>query len=197
VEFAHALGAGVVNHYLCFIDLPEDFTIAELMPYVEPAVKLAEDLKVTLALENESIDATRTPEKMLEILKGVDSPHFKTNFDYANYFAASGEGFPWAYEILKDYIAYVHLKDGCFYNEDFGHHEYSKGWQMTGFNEGRYIYHPKLGEGALNYSGMLIRLQKDEYSGFCTLEPHTTVAHFEEYLRDESMYLRSLGFFKS
>lgn len=195
VEVAQELGAKIVNHYCYHLSLEENPNIRDLMVYFEPAIRKAEELGITLALENEAHDATRTPDGMLKIIQAVGSKHFQTNFDPCNYYHASQEGFPYAYEVLKDHIAYVHLKNGCIYNPQKGHAAESKGTPMTGRFAPNYIYYPPIPEGAVNVDGLLGRLVNDGYKGFCTLEPHTTPDHVERYYREEISYLRSRGFF--
>ena len=54
------------------------------------------------------------------IMEHFQDEAFRTNLDAVNYFHASEEGFPAAYEILKPYIGYVHLKNACLYREGAG-----------------------------------------------------------------------------
>ena len=195
VEFAHAIGAKFVNHYICLTELPLVFSVSELMRYIGPALKKAEELGVTLVLENESIDATRTPERLLEILLEVDSNYYKTNYDASNFYAGSVEGYPWAYDILKEHIVYAHIKDACLYNPAVGHTVSSKGFEMIGYNEDKFIYFPMIPHGSVNNVGILHRLKQDGYKGFCTMEPHTTIEYLEDYLRQESAFLQGLNLF--
>lgn len=191
VEAARELGAKLVNHYcyhICLMD--EALDMGRIIKYFEPAVKKAEELDITLVLENEAHDATRTPEGMLAIVRAVDSSRFKVNFDATNFYHASCEGFPHAYEVLKSHIGYVHLKNGCIFHVGSGHDEYAKGSIMTGVNEGKYIYYPPLPRGAVNMDGLLYRLEMDGYGGYCTLEPHTTPEQVEQYYCEEVAYLR-------
>lgn len=195
IEVAKQLGAPLVNHYCAQLAVGHNSDIEDYLRVVAPAVKKAEELDVTLVLEPEAHDASGTPEGMLKILQTVGSEKFRTNFDPCNYYHASQEGFPFAYELLKDYIAYVHLKNGCIYRPEAGHSEESKGAPFAGHYEPRSIYYPVLPMGAVNIDGLLLRLQKDGYDGFCTLEPHTTPNNVEDYYRAEIGYLRQRGFF--
>ena len=196
VEVAKELGASVVNHYCYNIAMERGMGRKDLLPYFEPALNKAEELDVTLALENEAHDATRTPEGTLEIIETMDSDNFKTNFDATNYYHASQEAFPYAYDLLQDHIAYVHLKNGCIYNEKASHIEESKGQIMTGVRNPNYIYYPPIPEGAVNIDGLLSRLEEDGYDGFCSLEPHTTPENVVKYYEEETEYLRDKGFFE-
>lgn len=194
VEAAYELGAKLVNHYCYYLSLEENPDLSRLMKYFEPALRKAEELGITMVLENEAHDAVRKPEGMLKLIQRVNSPAFKTNFDATNYYHASQEGFPSGYDILKEHIAYVHIKNGCIFDPSF-HSEESKGSKMSGANEGKFIYYPTLAEGAVNIDGLINRLIKDGYKGFCTLEPHTKPIMVERYYQDEITYLRSKGYF--
>ncbi len=196
VEVAKELGAGIVNHYCYNICLGETPDTEKFLNYVEPAVKFAEREGIVLCLENEAHDATRTPEGMLSMVKAVNSRNFKTNFDATNYYHAGAEAFPHAYEVLKEHIGYVHIKNGCIYDPGAGHSEKSKGSPMTGSLAPNLIYYPYLAEGAVNIDGLLSRLDKDCYNGYCVLEPHTMPENAENYFREETAYLKHRGYIK-
>ncbi len=195
IDVAGELGAKYVNHYAYYFTLNNRDNIDDFVSMLAPAVRYAEDKNIVMLLENEAHDATRTPEGMLNIIKKVGSRHFQTNFDAVNYYHASQEGFPYAYELLKEYIAYVHLKNGCIYNPLRGHLEEHKGHPFTGGHAPHNIYYPYIYAGAVNVEGLLLRLQDDHYPGYCMLEPHTTPGYAEEYYAKEIDYLRKNGFF--
>ena len=48
-------------------------------------------------------------------------------------------------------------------------------------------------DGAVNIDGLLRRLEKDGYTGFCTMEPHTTPEKCLDFYREETAYLRERG----
>jgi sugar phosphate isomerase/epimerase len=195
VEVAAALGAAVVNHYCVGLAPDERADLARAQHTWEKAIQRAEERSVFLALENESHDATRTPAGMLRVLESVGSARFGTNFDACNYYHASQEGFPYAYDVLKDWIRYVHIKDGCVYNPAAGHGEAAKGTSFSGAHAPECIYYVPAGQGAMNTDGLLTRLTLDGYDGYCTLEPHTAPEVVESYYRAETAYLRARGFF--
>ncbi|WNR42854.1 sugar phosphate isomerase/epimerase family protein [Paenibacillus roseipurpureus] len=195
VEVAKTLGAQYVNHYCYNLSLEISPDLERIKKAVTPATRFAEKEGIILCLENEAHDATQTPEGMLHILQAMDSPNFKTTFDATNYYQAGQESFPYAYDLLKPYIAYVHLKNGCVYRPELGHSEKSKGAVMTGSLAPNYIYYPPLPEGTVNMDGVLARLEKDGYTGFCIIEPHTKPELAEHYLQVETAYVRERGYF--
>ncbi|MFC4776658.1 sugar phosphate isomerase/epimerase family protein [Paenibacillus sp. GCM10023252] len=195
VEVAETLGTKLVNHYCYNLSLAIMPDLARIKRAVMPAVQLAEKLGIVLCLENEAHDATRTPEGMLSIIEAISSPSFKTNYDPTNYYHAAEEGFPYAYDLLKPHIAYVHLKNGCVYRPELGHSELSKGSVMTGALAPNHIYYPPLPEGVVNIDGVLARLKRDGYEGYCVIEPHTKPELAQHYFATETAYVRERGYF--
>lgn len=196
VEVAKEAGAKIVNHYCYYLCPNQKPDLHKLEKCWKPAILKAEELGIILTLENEPIDAGGTPEGMLRLLGAFNSPVFRTNFDATNYYQGSSEAFPYGYELLKKYISYVHIKNGCIYNSNAGHKEVFRGKAFFGANTGKDIYYPKVSEGAVNNDGLLLQLIKDNYSGCCTLEPHTkTFESAVQYFREEVLYLRNRKYF--
>ena len=173
VEVAVELEAGIVNHYCGHILLNKDHVdIDHLKRYWEPAVLYAEKKGVVLSLENEAHDATQTPMNMRAIIRAFDSPSFKTTFDPANYYSSGFESFPYAYEILRQDVAYCHTKGIRKYNTDFCKEKVCLGDEMTGKHVGNKIYHTSIRDGATNMCGLIDQMKSDLYAGYFTIEPH-------------------------
>lgn len=192
VDVAASLGAKFVNHYLYYISMEEKANIEHLKKIYSKAIERAEATGVTLVLENEAHDSTKNPEEMLRIVNAMESDYFKTNYDAVNYFQASYEGFPYAYDVLKDKIAYVHIKDGCRYVPEHGHKKDALGGSMSGANQGQSIFYPMMGSGILNINGLIQRIKGDGYQGWYTLEPHTTTALWHTYIKAEIAYIKAI-----
>lgn len=79
------------------------------------------------------------------------------------------------------------------YLPEFGHEKQCRGGKMTGMFAGNDIYYPYASDGAVNIDGLLRRLEKDGYTGFCTMEPHTTPEKCLDFYREETAYLRERG----
>lgn len=195
VEMASSLDCRLVNHYCYALSMGFQPDMNRLRDVWGPAIEKAAALNVTLVLENEAHDTTRTPEGMLAILSAVNHPNFRTNYDACNYYHASQEGFPYAYDLLKPYIAYVHLKNGCIFNAAAGHFADHKGHPFTGEHAGHNIYYPTMSEGAVNIGGLVSRLREDGYEGHTTFEPHTTPEHVIRYWTTDKEYLVAQGYF--
>ncbi|MEF9438668.1 MAG: sugar phosphate isomerase/epimerase, partial [Candidatus Mariimomonas ferrooxydans] len=158
---------------------------------VSPCVKEAEKKRITIVLENEfnfaGPDPTETPEGCIEIIKAVNSPHFRLNFDLCNFYVAGIEPFPYSYELVKDYIAYIHLKNAAMFIE--GLHPVGVKIFEEMASHKKYIF-VALGEGALNSEAFLSRLKADRYGGYLIVEPHTEEARREEVFSKGIKYIK-------
>ncbi|TAK31097.1 MAG: sugar phosphate isomerase/epimerase [Chloroflexota bacterium] len=180
IELAHDLGAGYANTYFGFRSWRDDDGSIELYAQnIRPCLRRAEELGVVITLENEfdgigkdstGSDITRRPEAVLRLMEVVDSPHLRLTFDACNFYFAGAEPFPQSYEMLRPYIAYVHAKDGRCTGEA---RSTDTGWTQF-IDTGRHYATCPLGEGGVNWLGLLHRLVADGYQGFLTLEPHAS-----------------------
>jgi len=198
IELAHRLGARFANTYFGHGAMQDDdLAIATYVENLQPCLERAAALGVTLCLENEfdvlgddpqASDVTRRPERVRELVERVDSPYFRLTFDACNFYFAGAEPYPHAYDVLKDYVVYVHLKDGARY--DAGRY----GDQVLRFTDhsGEYVCLP-LGQGAINSHGLLARLMADGYDGFLALEPHVEADRMGETYRQTMAYLETIG----
>ena len=176
LELAHRIGCGLVGTY--FGSRPEqddDDAIEAYVKNLAPCVEQAEALGVILSLENEfdcfghdpvGSDPTRRPEATVRLLERVGSSRFRLTFDPCNAYFAGLEAFPWFYEAVRPHVGYVHVKDGGRLDGAA-----DPAWIEFTDHGRRYVTYP-LGEGALNWPGLLRALARDGYTGFLTLEPH-------------------------
>ena len=104
---------------------------------------------VVLLHENEKGIYGETAESCLDILQQFGGQHFKAVFDFAN-FVQAGQDTLEAYEALKPYIAYIHVKDALR-------------------KDGSVV---PAGYGDGNVKEILGRLKTSGYSGYLSLEPH-------------------------
>ena len=203
IDLARALGAGLTNTYFGpNSSRSSEEAVAAYVETITPAVRLAAEAGVTIVLENEfdvegkdpeCSDVTRRAEGSRAIWEAVNSPHFALTFDPGNYCCAGEEAYPLAYRTCKEAIGYIHLKDVRPY--DPGKRPAgSRDKQVTEpplkvFRDptGKYVCVP-LGEGVIDWGGLLQELKADAYDGYLTLEPHTS----RELLNDS--YERSLRF---
>lgn len=128
-----------------------------------PCVEYAEERDVTILVENEfGDDLMRRADWCLRVLQHFKSEYLKLNYDPCNFYIASEEPYPYAFEMLKDFIAYIHVKDAK---------KVEAGKGVFKDNGKEYACVP-LGKGGVNYEGLLGGLKKIRYDNFLTNEPH-------------------------
>jgi len=171
----------------------KDEAVETYVRNIAPCLREAETCGVTIVLENEydydGRDVSRTPEGCLDILSAVDSPNFKLNFDTGNFYVGGVEPYPYAYELLKEHIRYIHAKDAVRYSPRlYGPRERLQVDQAVG----EFLCVP-LGEGAINFESFIARLKQDHYPGFLSVEPHTQTSDLDETFRKGMAYLKARG----
>lgn len=182
VDAAAAFGAPIVNCYLAGLT-PEHFVAA-----AQPAAEYAGTVGVTIVLENEAHDDSGPAASVRAICEAVGSDHFGTQYDPCNYYHANEEPYPAAYEVIKPYIRYVHLKGGCLYDPEARPRD-KKGGLMRDSGD-TYIGYTSVPDGVVNADGALRRLAQDGYRGFVTLEPHVNVEEALDYYRIDVPYVQ-------
>ena len=198
IEVAHRLGASMVNTYFGHGPVQDDsLAIASYIEHLRPCLERAVARNVTLCLENEfdvlgddpqASDITRRPERIRELLERVDSDHFRLTFDPCNFYFAGVEPFPFAYELLRDWIGYVHLKDGARYDPS----RFADTVLRYTDHSGEYVCLP-VGQGAINSEGLLSRLVTDGYTGYFALEPHVEEARVADTYAQTLAYLKKVA----
>ncbi|MEV4412405.1 sugar phosphate isomerase/epimerase family protein [Catellatospora sp. NPDC049609] len=185
VDVAGEVGAPRVNTYFGAPGYRDDRRSAEdFLRHLAPVLARAEQAGVTIVLENEFNafardhvrgDLTRRPAALLRLLREADNPHLKLNFDAANFYCAGVEPFPYAYGLLAPHVDYLHVKD--IRVVDPAAADAGDGlWRRFGDYGDLYATAP-LGDGAVNWPGLLRRLAADGYTGPLTLEPHSVDSH--------------------
>lgn len=174
IQAAKELGARSVNTYFGANPgrTPEE-AVRRYCEMISPCVDLAAKEGLFITLENEfevtGCDVTRDARWVRRIAEAISSPYFRLNFDPCNFYFAGEEPYPYAYRLLKDYIGYVHIKDGTKFDPDWHAHP-GEGFLWKDLS-GEYIC-CDLGSGAINYDALLRDLANDSYEGFLGLEPH-------------------------
>lgn len=182
VDAAAELGAPIVNCYLAGL------TPGRFIEAVRPAAEYAGSAGVTIVLENEAHDDSGPAAAVRAICEAVNSPHFGTQYDPCNYYHANEEPYPAAYETVRDFVRYVHLKGGCHYDQDARPRDH-KGGTLRGSAD-RFIGYTSIPDGVVNADGVLRRLARDGYAGYVTLEPHVDASEALDYYRIDVPYVR-------
>lgn len=120
----------------------------EVVSRLKMMAEIAEAEGVILLHENEKGIYGDTPERCRYILDAVASPNFRAVLDPANFVQCGCVPCPDAYEMLKDKIEYIHIKDAV----------------------GEKVVPPGEGDGTIRE--LLTALSRDGYEGFISLEPH-------------------------
>jgi len=108
---------------------------------------------VTLLHENEKDIYGDTIARCVDLLKSIADPHFQAILDPANFIQCGQTPYPDAYEALRPWLSYVHVKDALA--------------------DGSVV---PAGEGIAHWPELLQRLREDGYDGFFALEPHLSAA---------------------
>lgn len=113
-------------------------------------ITAAEPYDVVLLHENEKDIYGDTAERCLRLFNALNSPKVKAVFDPANFIQCGVKPFPQAFDLLRQHIVYIHIKDALSANQ-----------QVV-----------PAGEGKGEIAAMLQRLDAENYQGFLSLEPH-------------------------
>jgi sugar phosphate isomerase/epimerase len=182
VDAAIKLESQLVNCYTAHVSL------SLFLEAVRPAAEYAASRGVVITLENEAHDESALPESIASLVQTVNSPGFRTQYDPCNYYHAYAEPIPYAYEIIREHVGYVHLKGGCYYADRSGVY---KGSLMRHSSRDHIGYVP-LDEAAFSVDGILRVLKADGYKGWVTLEPHVPSAVIVEVHKRDLAYVQSL-----
>ncbi len=131
---------------------PQDWR-DEVLARLRELTTRAQAAQVVLVHENEKGVYGDTIARCVDLLASIDSPYFQAAFDPANFIQCGQTPYPDAYEALRPWIRYVHVKDA----------------QSDGSVTAA-------GEGAARWPELLQRLRADGYDGFLALEPHLAAA---------------------
>jgi len=125
----------------------------EIVERLQHSVKLAQEYGLVLAMENETSCNGGTPQEVRSLVDAVDSPTLGIMWDAGNAQWVDIEAYPHGYEVVKDRIYHVHIKDPVV--------------EADGTRHGAVF-----GEGLVNFRDMFVALQADGYDGPLSLEPH-------------------------
>lgn len=151
VKIAKFLGSKYIRIFSFYGDGEEwtecdrDMIIANLTRMID----YAKEEGVVLLHENEKDIYGDTVERCRDLMEALSCENFRAVFDPAN-FVQCGQDTKKAYEVLSDYIEYMHIKDALYKDNS--------------------IVPP--GEGDGNIPFVLGNLFKKGYDGYISLEPH-------------------------
>jgi 3-dehydroshikimate dehydratase len=108
---------------------------------------------ITLLHENEKDIYGDTIERCVDLLQSINDEHFQAVFDPANFIQCGQTPYPDAYDQLRPWLRYVHVKDAL--------------------PDGSVV---PAGEGVARWPELLQSLHRDGYDGFLSFEPHLASA---------------------
>lgn len=152
LEIAEIMETDYIRMFSFFIpegEDPADYR-DEVMNRWQQFIEMAADYDVVLLHENEKEIYGDTPERCLDLLETLDCDYFKAIFDPANFIQCDVETYPHGFELLQDYVVYLHIKDAL----------YSDGSVVPA------------GQGDGKVKEILEELYKQNFEGFLSLEPH-------------------------
>jgi len=150
-QISNALDCRYIRIFSYYIPKGEnpDLYHDQVIENIKQLANIAQKYNVILLHENEKDIFGDIGRRCDEMLKGVNSPHFKAIFDFAN-FVQVGENTLDCYELLKSEVEYIHIKDA-----------------VVSSNQ-----NVVCGEGEGQIKTILTDLINNGYQGFLTLEPH-------------------------
>ena len=151
VELAGILDTSFIRMFSFFMpegEEPDKFR-DEVMRRMDRMVEYAAGRNVVLLHENEKGIYGDSAARCLDLMKLFYGDHFRCTFDFAN-FVQCGQDTMEAYEMLRPYISYIHVKDAM--------------------RESGVVVPAGTGDG--NVAEILNRLDEEGYAGFLSLEPH-------------------------
>lgn len=112
IKIAKILGTDRIRMFSFYMEDGADYSSckAEVMEKLGKMLEIAKSENILLCHENEKGIYGDNAERCLEIQKEFNG-EIKCVFDPANFIECDVETYPHAFELLKDYILYFHIKD--------------------------------------------------------------------------------------
>ncbi len=150
-KIANLLKCKYIRMFSFFIDKDQNFDDykEEVIEKLRKFVEIAEEFEVVLLHENEKDIYGDIARRCHTLFTEIDSDYFKGIFDFAN-FVQCQEDTMVAYELLQEYIEYIHIKDAKYTDS----------------------YNVLCGTGDGKIEEILTKVISEGYEGFMTLEPH-------------------------
>ena len=174
IQLAHSLGTRYIRAFSFYRPQENSNETGiwreEVMIRMREMIACAKANDVVLLHENEKGIYGDVASRCLDLFRELSCENFKCTFDFAN-FIQCGQDTMEAYEMLRPYISYIHIKDACL-------------------SDGRVV---PAGEGDGQVQNILKRLDEDGYQGFLSLEPHLNgfegLKNLSRVNRDNGVYM--------
>ena len=152
VNIAKTLGTKYIRMFSFYHEGGDEWTAEEreeVLARLRQMISYAKEQDVILLHENEKGIYGDTADRCTDLMKELYCNHFKAVFDPAN-FVQCGQDTRYAFDNLKEYVEYMHIKDARF-------------------EDGKVV---PAGMGDGNVAYVLKGLFAGGYDGFLSLEPH-------------------------
>ena len=152
VKIAKTLGTKYIRMFSFYHEGGDEWTAEEreeVLARLRQMIAYAKEQDVILLHENEKGIYGDTADRCIDVMKELGCEHFRAVFDPAN-FVQCGQDTKYAFDNLKEYVEYMHIKDARF-------------------EDGKVV---PAGMGDGNVAYVLKGLFENGYQGFLSLEPH-------------------------
>ena len=164
VEIAHVLGAPAIRLFSFYVPRETaDHYADEILHRLTCLKDVAADANVLLLHENESDIYGESPEHCLRLARELCDAHFALTFDPSNFVQRSWDPLL-AWELLKPYVRYIHIKDSVHL--------------LAGTDVHQENPHRVAGTGEACVRTILADLKASGYDGYLSIEPHLTTSTF-------------------
>ena len=151
IALAEVLETKYIRLFSFFVDEgTADAYEKEVMRRMKALCDYVEGTDITLLHENEKDIYGDTAERCRKLYDTMGSENFKLIFDPANFIQCGEETYPYAFDLLKDEVIYMHIKDAKLINGEV---------VPSGYGDG-------------HLSEIIGQLHLNGYKGFLSLEPH-------------------------
>ncbi len=155
-DLADALGTDIIRGFTFWRKMPIDNYWDELLRGFDEPVKILEEKKKIVAIENEASTLVGTGKRLRRFLDELGSDRVRAMWDPANCIFDLDEPevpFPDGYMAIKDLMPHMHLKDA--------RHNEKNEPECT-----------PIGDGDIDFRGQFKQLIADGYDGYVSLETH-------------------------
>jgi len=144
----------------------------EVLRRLRELTRLARNANLVLLHENEKDIYGDTIARCIDLLQNINDPHFQAIFDPANFIQCGQTPYPDAYQAMRPWLRYMHVKDALA--------------------DGTVV---AAGGGMARWLETLQPLHADSYDGFFSLEPHLALAgQFQGFSGPELFHKASQSF---
>jgi sugar phosphate isomerase/epimerase len=167
LEAAHALDTRLIRIFSFYVEGRYESCRDEVLRRLAAMAREAEAAGCVLVHENESYIYGDTPERCRDLVESVGSPALRLAFDPANFVQVGARPVPDAWQLLREGVAHVHIKDAVAVDRTEADPYPARVPEERLMEAVR-----PAGDGEGNLPELLAELDRDGYDGFLTLEPH-------------------------